>query len=203
MTLDEIVSGVNGSKRYVFIAEYGVGKSMLLREVYYRLREEYLQKKTLRFPVFINLRDHMGQKDAVELIERHARSIGLREPSQLVRAWRAGYINLLVDGFDELGTRGWVGDAKRFRDLRRATHKVIWSLLRKTPSKSGFVVSGRLGYFDSVDEMKDVLGLGDKFNIHYLQQFNEMQVKIFLKKIDMIKLFQPGCPRALCYWAIC
>jgi hypothetical protein len=33
--------------------------------------------------------------------ERHGRNIGFPNPSQLVRAWKAGYAVLLLDGFDE------------------------------------------------------------------------------------------------------
>lgn len=104
--LSKIHSQISEGGRFCVIAEFGSGKSMTLRELYYRLRNDYLKRVSLRFPVYINLRDHSGAEFNVEILERHARKVGLADHSGLVRAWRAGFLHLLLDGFDEMLGRG-------------------------------------------------------------------------------------------------
>ena len=190
------------SKKAVILADYGVGKSMLLREVFFRLYEAFSQGKNFRFPVYINLRDHSGQDDPVELLERHARHNGV-EPRSLVGAWIAGYIDLIIDGFDEFATRGWTGDHRKLREFRRSTHAVIRKLIKDTPSRSLIIVSGREAYFDSEAEMRDVIGapLG-KFIKLRVQHFDEAQIKRFLLKKGLgndIPAWVPARPLFLNY----
>jgi hypothetical protein len=95
-------------KRVVLLGDFGAGKSMTLREMYMLAHDAYGKGRTARFPVYINLRDHSGQQDPIEVIERHARKIGFNPPHHLVRAWRSGYVFLILDGFDELSSSGWL-----------------------------------------------------------------------------------------------
>jgi hypothetical protein len=108
-SVTEIQQALLQAKRFIVFGDYGSGKSMTLRELFRELRAAYLKNKTVRFPLYINLRDHFGQMNPAEVLERHARNIGFPHPSHLVRAWRAGYVTLLIDGFDELTTLGIQG----------------------------------------------------------------------------------------------
>jgi hypothetical protein len=75
---------------------------MTMRYLYRQLRAAHLSGSTSQFPVYINLREHFGQSDPCEVLERHARNVGFERVGHLVRAWRAGYVHLILDGFDEL-----------------------------------------------------------------------------------------------------
>ncbi len=169
-------------KRYVFMAEYGVGKSMVLRHLFHRMVKKVRAKKHFRTPIAINLREHLGQTEPVELLERHARANAV-DPQKLVAAWNAGYVDLLIDGFDELSTRGWTGDIRRLKEYRRATHSVVRKLIKETPSQCGIFIAGREGYFDSISEMREALGvLNPQFRVCKILPFDEMQASDFLTK---------------------
>jgi hypothetical protein len=103
-TTSELLASMQTGGRVVVLGDYGAGKSMTLRHLYHELRKAHLKGTTPQFPVFVNLRDHYGQSDPAELLERHARVIGFANPWHLVRAWRSGYVHLLLDGFDEITT---------------------------------------------------------------------------------------------------
>jgi hypothetical protein len=168
--------------RMILIAEYGVGKSMVLRQLFHDIVKRVQAKKHLRTPIAINLRDHQGQDDPVELLERHARA-NATDPRSLVAAWNAGYVDLLIDGFDELSTRGWTGDVRRLKEYRRKSHSVVKKLIRDTPKGCGIIISGRDAYFDSFNEMREALGAPkNQFTICRVHPFDEAQSMEFLKK---------------------
>jgi len=106
-------------KNIVFSGDFGSGKSMTLREIFMRLRRRYYHNTTLQFPIYLNLRDHWAQRNPVEVLERHARELGYPNERQLVRAWRAGFVILILDGFDEVAAEGWTGKGERLNQLRK------------------------------------------------------------------------------------
>lgn len=63
-------------KRTVLLGEYGSGKSMTLRNAFFDFQNAYLKNDAHIAPIYLNLRDHTGQSDPVEALERHARLIG-------------------------------------------------------------------------------------------------------------------------------
>lgn len=155
---------------------------MVLRHLFHKMVNRVREKKHFRTPVAINLREHLGQTEPIELLERHARSNAV-EPQKLVAAWNAGYIDLLIDGFDELSTRGWTGDIRRLKEYRRATHSVVRKLIKETPPKCGIFIAGRDGYFDSIPEMREALGVpAPQFRACRILPFDEGQASEFLKK---------------------
>lgn len=137
----DIVNGLISAKNFALIGQYGAGKSMSLREVYFLLKDKYVRNATSKFPIYINLREHSGQRDPVELLERHARSIGFESPTSLIRAWRAGFVVLLVDGFDEVTSLGVQGTWKKLKDLRMRSLEGIRRLIRDS-GELGVVVAG-------------------------------------------------------------
>ena len=180
-TMSELVERIKTGKNTVLIAEYGVGKSMLLRQLFHELVKEFRSKKNFRTPIAINLRDHLGQSDPVELLERHARSNAV-DPQKLVAAWNAGYVDLLIDGFDELSTRGWTGDIKRLREYRRSSHAVVRQLIKDSPTNVGIFITGRDAYFDSHAEMRQSLAAPSaSFEVCQVHPFDDDQVRAFLR----------------------
>ena len=116
-----ITKELKKGKRFVVLGQYGVGKSMSLRDIFQRLDKEYRNDKINIFPLYINLRDHDGQTEPVEVLERHARLIGypVDRAYELVRAWRGGFVVLMLDGNDEIATICWASKEDRKSDLNR------------------------------------------------------------------------------------
>jgi hypothetical protein len=117
-SIDDICADLLKGRKFILVGDYGAGKSATIREAFLQLSKLFREGKSLLFPLTLNLRDHHGQTDPVEAIERHARQTGYPRPSDLVRGWRAGLALLLLDGFDEIATAGWAGKTKKLRDPR-------------------------------------------------------------------------------------
>ena len=181
-SFDSILKDLPNKKRFVLLGDYGAGKSSTMREIFIRLATLYEETETLVFPVLLNLGEHFGQLDPVEALERHARKIGFSHPSHLVRAWRAGYVTLLLDGFDELATYGWAGRTKSLSDLRYKSMELVRRLVRDTPQGSAVVLSGRTHFFNNDHELRNALGLDGAFVRLSLSEFSEEQVSAYLKK---------------------
>ena len=107
VTIDRLIDDIlqQNRLRYIVTGDFGVGKSMTFREIFYRLSEKYSSGEIHRFPLYINLNDTSLDEhdDAVDLIERHAKWVGLRaKRDQLVHASLSDGCIVLLDGFDEL-----------------------------------------------------------------------------------------------------
>ena len=201
LEVDDIPPRLQSGESLVLVGDYGAGKSTTLRDIFMSLRSNYLSKRTGRFPVHINLRDHHGQTDPAEALERHARSIGYQSPNHLVRAWLAGYLILILDGFDEFATSGWSGQAKRLRDIRFNSMELIRKFMRG-PAGTGIMVAGRQHYFDSDKELTNALGLSRDSTRLQIDDFSEDQIREFLAKkgwIEGIPAWLPSRPLLLGY----
>lgn len=156
-----IADQVVGGQTVVLTAPFGAGKSLTTREVFQNIAARYLSQDVAVTPVAINLRDHWGQEDFDEILDRHARKIGFPGRRDLVAAWRAGMLCLLVDGFDEVGSQGVVSrDNKRFlADARFRALTGLRQFIANRPAGSGLFLCGRDHYFDSEKELRHALGL--------------------------------------------
>lgn len=123
------------STRCVLLGEYGSGKSVTLRHIFFKLKDFYQKELSHSVPIYLNLRDHTGQRDPVEALERHARNIAYPGNSgDLVRAWRAGFTTLLLDGFDEMATTGWGGSLQKVRAHRYSGMTLVRKFIAESPS---------------------------------------------------------------------
>ncbi len=190
----KVATGLRHGGRYVILGDYGAGKSMTLRWIYRELRAAHFRRETSQFPVYVNLRDHYGQSDPGELLERHARIIGCAEPSHLVRAWRAGYVHLLLDGFDEITTLHIQGLWRKLQDNRFRAMEVVRKLLREHPSGAGIVLAGRAHFFDSGKERKNALGLTSGFVELSLNDFTDEQIRDYFQKSGFSGPVPPWLP---------
>jgi hypothetical protein len=181
-SVSEIRAALLDAKRFIIFGDYGSGKSMTLREIFRELRIANLKNRTVAFPIYINLRDHFGQTNPAEVLERHARNIGFPHPSHLVRAWRAGYVTLLIDGFDELTTLGIQGLWKRLHEVRYRAMEVVRQFIREQPIGAGLIVAGRAHFFDSERERKNALHPASNFVELTLNEFNDEQIQRYLTK---------------------
>ena len=166
----------------VLTGDYGAGKSMTLREVYQQLRREHVRGRSSQFPVYLNLRDHYGQDDPSEILSRHARSIGFVPEHHLVRAWRAGYVHLLIDGFDEIAGISIQGEWRRLQRNRYEAMTAVRRFITEHPRLAGLLVAGRAHFFDSRKERITALGLPHEGVELSLNEFTVEQVQIYLKR---------------------
>jgi hypothetical protein len=181
-SIAEITDGLLSGRRFIVLGDFGAGKSMTLRELHRELRGIYYTRKSSKFPIYLNLRDHLGQTNPAEVLERHGRNLGFANPSHLVRAWRAGYVILLIDGFDELTTLGIQGIWKRLQDTRYRAMQVVREFIRDQPIDVGIIISGRAHFFDSSKERKNALGITGDFVELTLNEFSDEQIKRYLEK---------------------
>lgn len=191
MTLQDIISGLDSGDSYVLLGDYGAGKSMTLREIYFKLRAKYRSGETAKFPIYINLREHSGQDDPSELLERHGRKIGFERPSSLVAAWRAGFAVLLIDGFDEITSLGISSIRTKLKEARRRSLEAVRKMLEQTPLSVGYIISGREHFFSTPDERKSALCIRDKAQTIILGELNKKQVARYIQKIVGDKISVP------------
>jgi hypothetical protein len=181
-TLAEIASGIATGESYVILGDYGAGKSMTLRQLFYSLRDRYRSGNTPQFPIYLNLREHSGQEDYSEVLERHARKIGFEKPHTLISAWKAGFAILLIDGFDEITTLGISAARTRLREARRQSLTAVRDLLKQTPSSVGFVIAGREHFFNGSEEASLALGTRSKTQNLNVSELSRDQIGEYLNK---------------------
>lgn len=202
--IEAIADRLQDGAFFVLLGDYGAGKSVTMRQLFLTLAQRFWQNKTLTFPILLNLRDHHGQTDPVEALERHARKVGFGSPSDLVRAWRGGFVVLLLDGFDEIAAAGWAGKTKTLRELRYRSMELVRSFVRESGKGTGVVASGRAHFFDSDSEMRVALGTRSA-TIHLtIAEFGEEQVAQFLGRMGWsrsIPAWLPSRPLLLAYLA--
>lgn len=201
---ENITALLGKGERVLLLGDYGSGKSFTGRELYLNEEKAFRQGKQRRFPIFLNLRDHHGQRDPVEALARHAREIGFPSPDQLVRAWRAGFTTLVLDGFDEIATLGWAGQVRKLRDIRYQSMELIRCFLKQTPPESGVLLSGREHFFDSDQEMLRALAIGETATVRRLAEFTDEQVSKYLASRGWkkpIPEWLPARPLLLAYLA--
>mgnify|MGYP001278466561 CR=1 FL=1 len=197
---DDLIHG----KHFVLLGDYGAGKSMTMREINKALRKSYFAGTTFNFPLYINLRDHMGQTDPAEILHRHGTRLGYSNPHHLVRAWRAGYTILLLDGFDEVATVGIQGIWKRLQDIRYRSMEAVRGFIDGQPQNCGLIVAGRAHYFDSESERRRSLGQTRNTIELTLNEFNEVQIRRYLSKQGLdgrIPSWMPSRPLLVGYLA--
>ena len=155
-SIKDIGEMIASGRQIVLLGEYGTGKSRCCSEVF-----EYIAKEwgiTFLFPFAINLRECWGLEDAIELLRRHVRNLGLgRMEGSAVRAFNRRNLLFILDGFDEVGTQSWSIDDARLRQLRAKALVAIKDAI--TNSGNGTLITGREHYFSSQNEMFAALGL--------------------------------------------
>ena len=196
----DVVEHLAKGSRIVLLGDYGAGKSMTLRYIHRRLATRYYRAQTPQFPVHLNLRDHYGQTDPAEILERHARTIGFEHPAHLVRAWRAGYVLLLLDGFDEVTGLSIQGLWRKLRDNRyRVMEPVRTRLISEHPVGRGLVIAGRAHFFDSDSERRTSLGTNGMLELS-LNEFTDEQVREYLRIRKLSGSVPAWLPRDLFWW---
>lgn len=116
------------------------------------LRSKFYKNTESPITVAINLRDHWGQDETDEALRRHASKVGFDGRDELVRAWNAGLLIPLLDGFDELASQAWRIAPTDMRRTRHEAVRLVRAFVRENQGRLGILITGRDHYFDSVDE---------------------------------------------------
>lgn len=184
-SVEQLTRELQEGSRVVLLAPFGGGKSLTTREVFRELAKLYREGKTNLVPVVLNLREHWGQDYFDEILERHARSIGFSPREDLVAAWRAGMVTVLLDGFDEVASQsiGRFNEKHFMREARRAALQGVRDLILKLPAGVGLWICGRDHYFDNEKELAHALGLtSEDYILAELDEFTEAGAHDFLKR---------------------
>lgn len=188
--------------RYVIYGDYGSGKSMTLRDIYFRARDSFIKKHHLLCPIYLNLREHIAQSQPDEALYRHAEKVGFPEAHSLISAWRAGFVMLFLDGFDELTPPQFASSVSSLRDARRFAVEIVRRFIEQTPQSAPIVIAGRESYFDSRDEARAALGYGPNAQVFDLAGFTDSDIERFLKiRGDRLPSWLPTRPLLLGYLA--
>lgn len=174
-SLHEVSRNLKEGGKFCLTADFGAGKSMVLRELFQLLQKSYMDGSTSRFPVHVNLREHNGAQYPDEILERHARIIGFEEPAKLVRAWKSGYVTLILDGFDEITSLGFQGRYSKLKEVRRRALMAVREMISSQPKEAGLIIAGREFYFDSYSELRSSLGVVSAYELT-LNEFSDEQV---------------------------
>lgn len=185
----------SGPRRILITGEFGVGKSMIARQIFLDAAQSHNDGKNLAFPVVINLRDHIEQKDPHECLHRHAKSIGFSNPEHLVRAWRAGYVLLVLDGFDELTPTISTKDLKRAKELRLSALELVRRFISETPTASTLVITGRSNFFDTNSDLVESLNISKNWDNYLIPDFSDQQVELYLEKKKYSKTLPAWLPK--------
>lgn len=177
---EDIANDLKNGKKFLILGQYGVGKSMTLRDVYYRLRADFISNKVNKFPIYINLRDHDGQTETDEVLFRHAKKIGYSNPHELVQAWLGGFVILILDGYDEISSLGYSNTVSKLKDLRYRSLKIVREFLNQCKQGNGLVLAGRSNYFDRPEELRNLLGVTSNYNVLSIDDFSPDQAREFL-----------------------
>lgn len=87
-----------------------------------------------------------------------------------VRAFRAGSLALLLDGFDEIGSQAWSNDSIKLKTIRANSLEGVKDAVNL--NKGGTLITGREHYFPNSEEMFSALGM-NKSNTILLRSKNE------------------------------
>jgi hypothetical protein len=196
--LDDIEYLISIGTTVVLVAPFGAGKSLTTREIFKRLSKRYRSGKATVVPIALNLREHWGQDDSAEVLERHARLIGYPQRADVVAAWRSSMAHLLLDGFDELASQAIIRtDDKSFmREARREALTGVRDVLGSAPGGVGVLVCGRDHYFDNESELRSALGISGKPHIVLkLEEFDETGAQRFLSQNGIFAPLPDWLPR--------
>ncbi len=175
---------------------------MTLRDVYFKVRDQFASGKLIHCPIYLNLREHIAQTQPDEALYRHAEKIGFPEPHSLIAAWRAGFVTLFLDGFDELTPPQFASSVSNLRQARKFAVEIVRRFIEQTPQNAPIVIAGRESYFDNRQEAASALGYGENAQVFDLAGFTDKDIERFLKtKRDQVPSWLPTRPLLLGYLA--
>lgn len=196
VSIEDISDALLNKRIVVLLGDYGMGKSITIREIYNKLRKCYLKENDGPVPVAINLREYWGRDRPSEVLDRHARTVGLDNGLKLVRGFNAGRLSVLLDGFDETSAIPWsVRSIEKLRDVRRGAVAVIRNFVQECRGKTGLLIAGREHFFDSFEELSSSMGLQATDLVVSLDEFSDEEASAFLGNSELNARLPDWLPR--------
>lgn len=197
---------LKGIKKKILVeGDFGTGKSMAAKRLFENLSKFHIEGKSKRFPIYLNLREFSELESADEALQRHARRIGVSDMGdRLIRAWKADYTILIVDGFDEVTPRITAKDNKRIKDIRFQALELVRNFIRNSNHDTPLVICGRTNFFGTDEELQESLNIDENWERLSLRDFDEAQAEQLLRKLDCdVKLpnWLPRRPLLIAYFA--
>ncbi len=189
----EIAQLLSAGRKVVLLGEFGTGKSRCLMQVFQHLAAQ----NSVFMPIAINLRDNWGYRRFSHIVANHMDGLGLGDfKDALVRSLRSGNHVLLLDGFDEIGSQSWSGDAARLGEIRKKSLEGVRDLVQSCPS-AGILLTGREHYFSSDEEMAECLDIPlSKMDIlRCPDEFTEAEVISYIQASTQLKIIPEWMPR--------
>lgn len=177
-SIDQIVTLLKARKKIVLKGDFGLGKSRCIKQLFDQISADILNNP---YVLAINLRDHWGMKNGIEIIRRHFDDLGL-EAKHFIKGFERPNTIYLLDGFDEIGSQSWHSDPKMMPMHRANSVQGIKDLIEKV--QGGVLITGREYYFNSDSEMCESLGL-DEDTVLILEchsEFSEEELADFIRK---------------------
>ncbi|WP_423211588.1 hypothetical protein [Paracoccus yeei] len=192
LKIEDISTAVAAGSKVILQGEFGSGKSRCIREVFSNFTQRYVGKPILA----INLRENWGIPSFDLIVRNHLSSLGLSKfADDMVKLVGSGHVTLLLDGFDEIGSQSWTGEAARLRDIRRKSLMGVSDLIGRC-RKSGVLVAGREHYFSSKSEMLECLGLSDDCTVLSCpEEFSDEEISDYMKRNTTLTDFPEWMPR--------
>ncbi|MCK4762284.1 MAG: NACHT domain-containing protein, partial [Candidatus Aminicenantes bacterium] len=183
-----------GQKHFSLLGDYGTGKTSFARKLAYDMAKKYkAEPGKNRIPFFIDLRQCQKALSLETLLHEQLKNSGVEPANEeiFLKLLAEGKILLIFDAFDEMATMSNAEiTLSNFRQLNRAVE-----------GEAKVIMASRTHYFrdkyevDTILKKQGVKGLSEKatllyreihskpeYEIVYLKEFSEKQVKEYLKK---------------------
>ena len=112
-----------------------------------------------------------------------------------MRAWNAGQLLPLLDGFDELASPVMAMKKNAIKKSREEALKGIQSFLQDSQGRSGVLLAGRDHYFDSISEARRLMRLPLDSVFIEVGEFSEEQTISYLRKRNVNRELPAWLPR--------
>ena len=180
------------ANQLTLLGDYGTGKTTLLRKVSLDVAKRYEEEVVKtgargRVPIFVDLRDYTQaisfRQVILDVLDRHRIRTASFDAFEYVS--REGQLLLILDGFDEMATRGnYHTTLRNFRELNR-----------QALGRAKIILSCRTHYFTdaqqeerylrpqaaaAVTELYREIATRRNFSIAYLQEFDADQVTTYI-----------------------
>lgn len=191
---EQIAEKLLSGQCIVLLGDYGVGKSMTVYDLFRRISKKYLQHETNQVPVVLNLREHWGHKTVTGSLREHASGLDFQKDQQLVRAFNAGQLVMLLDGFDEIAPSPWSRTPQRLKELRNDAVLLVRDFVNRTRGKSGIIVAGREHFFDDRKELLNALGIPTDGLVLTVNEFTPQEAQSYLNRIGITQQLPDWIP---------
>lgn len=185
VTVSEICAALKRGEQIVAIGDYGTGKSRLVREVFKSLSSN--PRETEAYTIAINLRDHWGSGNILEILGGHLERVGVSTSTDnAMRLLASKGLILLLDGFDEIGAQSHDTQLVERATLRKNALRGVRDLIIQ--SKAGVMITGRSHYFDDDEEILAALGLENSRKVRVLEvppHFTDAQARAYLADLGL------------------